>query len=44
MSSVKTKTRILIAEDEAPLRNLIELSLKANGYDVTHAWMAATRW
>lgn len=37
MSSVKTKTRILIAEDEAPLRNLIELSLKANGYDVTHA-------
>ncbi len=35
MSSVKTKTRVLIAEDEAPLRNLIELSLKANNYDVT---------
>ena len=28
------KARILIAEDEAPLRNLIELSLKANGYEV----------
>ncbi|RME85768.1 MAG: DNA-binding response regulator [Caldilineae bacterium] len=33
----KRKRRILIAEDEAPLRNLIELSLKANDYEVINA-------
>lgn len=37
MSTNKTKTRVLIAEDEAPLRNLIELSLKADNYEVIHA-------
>lgn len=37
MPTTETKTRVLIAEDEAPLRNLIELSLKADNYEVIHA-------
>ena len=35
--SPSTKKRILIAEDEATLRNLLQLSLSANNYDVVCA-------
>lgn len=34
MSEETEKTRILVAEDEEPLRNLIKLHLESNGYEV----------
>ncbi len=34
MSEEKAKPRILVAEDEEPLRNLIQLHLESNGYEV----------
>lgn len=37
MTETLSNRRILVAEDEEPLRNLIELSLKAQGYEVISA-------